>query len=111
VASLFSWALCVSPFADFRATTEPGEEAVSDDRGFADRRVVRFANRRGAQHEAVEHRPSMNRATHGNSMKRKFEDSYSAATALRHGLTIATGNDRDFRRPGLRVFNPFKELA
>ena len=39
------------------------------------------------------------------------EDSYIAATARRHGLTIATGNDRDFRRPGLRVFNPFKELA
>ena len=38
------------------------------------------------------------------------EDSYIAATARRHGLTIATGNDRDFRRPGLRVFNPFKEL-
>src|SRR5262249_42718084 len=38
------------------------------------------------------------------------EDSYFAATARRHGLTIATGNDRDFRRPGLKVFNPFKEL-
>jgi predicted nucleic acid-binding protein len=39
------------------------------------------------------------------------EDSYIAATARRHGLTIVTGNDRDFRKPGLRVFNPFKELA
>ena len=38
------------------------------------------------------------------------EDSYIAATARRHSLTIATGNDRDFRRPGLKVFNPFKEL-
>ncbi len=38
------------------------------------------------------------------------EDSYIAATARRHSLTIVTGNDRDFRRPGLRVFNPFKEL-
>jgi toxin FitB len=38
------------------------------------------------------------------------EDSYIAATAKRHGLTIVTGNDRDFRRPGLTVFNPFKEL-
>ena len=38
------------------------------------------------------------------------EDSYIAATARKHGLTIATGNDQDFRRPGLRVFNPFKEL-
>ena len=38
------------------------------------------------------------------------EDSYIAATARRHGLTIATGNDRGFKRPGLTVFNPFKEL-
>jgi len=38
------------------------------------------------------------------------EDSYIAATARRHRLTIATGNDRDFTRPGLKVFNPFKEL-
>jgi toxin FitB len=39
-----------------------------------------------------------------------IEDSYIAATALRHGLTIVTGNDRHFRRAGLKVFNPFKEL-
>ena len=38
------------------------------------------------------------------------EDSYIAATARRHDLTIATGNDRDFKRPGLKIFNPFKEL-
>ena len=38
------------------------------------------------------------------------EDSYIAATARRNGLTIVTGNDKDFRRPGLTVFNPFKEL-
>ena len=38
------------------------------------------------------------------------EGSYIAATARRHGLTIVTGNDKDFRRPGLKVFNPFKEL-
>jgi len=38
-----------------------------------------------------------------------IEDSYIAATAVRHGLTIVTGNDRHFRRPGLKIFNPFKE--
>ena len=38
------------------------------------------------------------------------EEGYIAATARRHGLTIVTGNDKDFRRPGLKVFNPFKEL-
>jgi predicted nucleic acid-binding protein len=38
------------------------------------------------------------------------EDNYIAATARRHGLTIATGNDQDSRRPGLRVLNPFKAL-
>ena len=40
-----------------------------------------------------------------------LEDSYIAATARKHGLTIVTGNDKDFRRPGLKVFNPFKELS
>lgn len=38
------------------------------------------------------------------------EDSYIAAIARRHNLTIVTGNDKDFRRPGLKVFNPFREL-
>jgi hypothetical protein len=38
------------------------------------------------------------------------EDSFIAATARRHGLTIVTGNDKHFRRPGLKVFNPFMEL-
>jgi toxin FitB len=38
------------------------------------------------------------------------EDGYIAATARKHGLTVATGNDKDFVRPGLKVFNPFKEL-
>jgi toxin FitB len=39
-----------------------------------------------------------------------IEDSYIAATALRYGLTIVTGNDRHFRGPGLKIFNPFKEI-
>jgi predicted nucleic acid-binding protein len=34
----------------------------------------------------------------------------AGATARRHGLTIVTGNDRDFRRPGLRVLNPFQDV-
>lgn len=38
------------------------------------------------------------------------EDSYIAATARRYDLTIATGNEQDFRRPGVRVFNPFKSF-
>ncbi len=38
------------------------------------------------------------------------EDSYIAATARRHNLTVVTGNDKHFRRPGLKVFNPFAEL-
>ena len=38
------------------------------------------------------------------------EDGYIAATARKHGLTVVTGNDKDFRRPGLKVFNPFQEL-
>jgi toxin FitB len=43
-------------------------------------------------------------------LRMPLEDSYIAATARRHGLTIVTGNDRHFRRPGIGVFNPFKEL-
>jgi predicted nucleic acid-binding protein len=45
----------------------------------------------------------------GNPMP--VEDGYIVAIARRHGLTIVTGNDADFRRPGLKVFNPFKELT
>jgi predicted nucleic acid-binding protein len=40
-----------------------------------------------------------------------LEDSLIAATARRHSLVIATGNDRNFRRPGLKVFNPFKDVS
>jgi predicted nucleic acid-binding protein len=44
---------------------------------------------------------------HGQPMP--LEDSYIAAIARRHNLSIATGNDKDFRRPGIKVFNPFKD--
>lgn len=30
--------------------------------------------------------------------------------SIAHNLSIATSNDKDFRRPGLKGFNPFKEL-
>jgi toxin FitB len=43
-------------------------------------------------------------------LRMSVEDSYIAATARRHNLTIVTGNEKDFRRPGLKVFNPFEEL-
>ena len=45
-----------------------------------------------------------------HGLRMPVEDGYIAATARRHDLTIVTGNDKDFRRPGLKVFNPFKEL-
>jgi predicted nucleic acid-binding protein len=51
------------------------------------------------------------RALDKAGLKMPLADSYIAATARRHGLTIVTGNDRDFRRPGIRVLNPFTELA
>lgn len=38
-----------------------------------------------------------------------MDDGCIAATARRHRLTIVTGNDKDFRRPGLKVFKPSKE--
>ena len=37
------------------------------------------------------------------------EDSYIAAIARRHNLTIATGNVKDFQRSGTKVFDPFAE--
>ena len=36
-----------------------------------------------------------------------IKDSLIAATALVHGLTVATRNTRDFQNAGLRVANPF----
>ena len=38
-----------------------------------------------------------------------IEDSYIAAIARRHNLTIATGNAKDFQRPGIKIFDPFAE--
>jgi hypothetical protein len=35
-------------------------------------------------------------------------DGLLAATALAHGLTLATRNESDFRFPGLEVINPWK---
>jgi toxin FitB len=50
------------------------------------------------------------RALDEAGLRMPLADSYIAATARRHGLTVVTGNDRDFRRPGMRVLNPFTEL-
>lgn len=36
-------------------------------------------------------------------------DSLLAATALTHGLTLVTRNERDFRHPGLDVINPWAD--
>jgi predicted nucleic acid-binding protein len=38
------------------------------------------------------------------------KDSLIAATALAHGLTVATRNVRDFRRAGVPVVDPFAVL-
>jgi predicted nucleic acid-binding protein len=38
-----------------------------------------------------------------------LEDSYIASTARKYDLTIATGNVKDFDRPGIKVFNPFED--
>jgi predicted nucleic acid-binding protein len=37
------------------------------------------------------------------------EDSYIAAIAKRHGMTIVTGNEKDFRHCGVKVLNPFRK--
>ena len=51
------------------------------------------------------------RAFDRDGVRMPLADSYVAATAKRHGLTIVTGNEKDFRRPGLKVLNPFKDPA
>ena len=48
------------------------------------------------------------RALDAAGLRMPLADSYIAATARRHGLTVVTGNERDFRRPGVKVLNPFK---
>lgn len=35
-----------------------------------------------------------------------IRDSFIAATALTHGLTVATRNDRDFAKAGVTIVNP-----
>jgi toxin FitB len=47
------------------------------------------------------------RLMHGRS-ETLAEDAMIAATARVHGLTVATRNERDFRRLGVALFNPFK---
>jgi toxin FitB len=37
-----------------------------------------------------------------------LEDAMIAATALVHGLIVATRNEVDFKRLGVRILNPFK---
>jgi predicted nucleic acid-binding protein len=49
------------------------------------------------------------RALDRAGLRMPLADSYIAATARRHALTVVTGNDRDFRRPGVKVLNPFEE--
>ncbi|MGO4679448.1 type II toxin-antitoxin system VapC family toxin [Microbacterium sp. 2MCAF23] len=39
--------------------------------------------------------------------RRPWADSLIAATALHHGLTVVTRNEKDFEVPGLAVVNPF----
>lgn len=45
-----------------------------------------------------------------HGVRMPLADSYIAATARRYDLTIVTGNEKDFRRPGLKIFNPFKAV-
>jgi len=41
-------------------------------------------------------------------LKMEIEDSFLAATALTHNLTLVTRNEKDFAHCGIRVFNPWR---
>ena len=41
--------------------------------------------------------------------RRQLGDAMIAATAIHHGLTVVTRNEKDFDVPGLAVINPFSE--
>lgn len=41
--------------------------------------------------------------------RRPLADALIAATALHHGLTLVTRNEKDFDIPGLSVLNPFSD--
>jgi predicted nucleic acid-binding protein len=43
----------------------------------------------------------------GSGSAMPLKDSLIAATALVHGLTVATRNIRDFQKAGVKVFDPF----
>jgi predicted nucleic acid-binding protein len=44
---------------------------------------------------------------HSSGKRMPLNDSLIAATALEHGLTVATRNVRDFRNAGVKVVDPF----
>lgn len=68
-----------------------------------DGRVLGFSV--AVAHVWAEQQRALDRA----GLRMPLADSYIAATALRHGLTVVTGNVRDFKRPGVRVLNPFTQ--
>jgi predicted nucleic acid-binding protein len=68
-------------------------------------RVLGFSG--AVAHVWAEQQRALDRA----GLRMPLADGYIAATARRHGLTVVTGNDRDFRRPGIKVLNPFEELG
>jgi len=51
------------------------------------------------------------RAWDDAGVRMPLADSYIAATARRHGLTVVTGNERDYRRPGVKLLNPFSPTS
>lgn len=65
--------------------------------------------RRGLAHPAIEVTSAIAHVTATIDVphRRPLGDALIAATALHHGLTVVTRNEKDFDVPGLAVINPF----
>lgn len=97
------------PGDHFQAEFDPEEDAIALRRIAKDADWLGVLKRCPVKNVSVAHvwaEQQHQLQTAGQPMP--VEDGYIAAIARRHNLIIATGNVKDFQRPGIKVFNPFE---